>query len=677
MAIPLRLDIRITQTGADVFDRLQHGLMAVGQTAATKTSAGLKTLAGSLQDVMAFAGQMPVEMNFIATALESLSMQAGTVTPMSLDILANRLENLRFSFIRARIPSFQLGDGLRELSREDWLLQNATLEVINALRTQATALQTTSGATTVYTGHTKASTTATRDAATATRNYRDAAMQAITPMNVMSSVTQGLMMGMGALQGSLMSVGFGLIFLRWSIPPVTLAVAGFVTLFGGVIKVLKSVSEDYLPLAEESIGRIGDAFSFIRDTFVGPVWGEILIPLIDIMAGYAEKIRDIATSARYSAEMQERWHGVVMTFIDLLQANKHLFEEHEDIIEAAFVLAYQAAFTALEVMMKSIEACIVLLPIFVDSWRAVADIIGEVTPLFELLGIAIDEINLGEATDRALEFSLRFPENIDTALATAILVIQKGKAGFLGILVSLIGDILIELLPLEEGVKKIWHDAWDWAVLGGAIGMIGGPVGVAIGALVGTILSLLNTHFEGGIVRWFKENLPSVFSGAAVGAAIGSMGTPILGAIGALVGAIIGGLMSAFKEEIIYFFKVSLPDFFKKHAKAFQRDMEEWLGVEFGHSIKLGAIPIHMTLEPVWTKGGKPQMDWAPIAKAMTHTLNRPTLGTFGAPTAQPMVNVTVSGNLFLDQETADKLSTIVEKRITGRLSSLYGRALA
>jgi len=84
-----------------------------------------------------------------------------------------------------------------------------------------------------------------------------------------------------------------------------------------------------------------------------------------------------------------------------------------------------------------------------------------------------------------------------------------------------------------------------------------------------------------------------------------------------------------------------------------------------------------MSLVPAWTKGTVPQFDWAPIAKAASYSLNRAPGGMFSAANAAPTVTVNVSGNLFLDQETADKLSTIVEKRITGRLSSLYGRSLA
>jgi len=164
-------------------------------------------------------------------------------------------------------------------------------------------------------------------------------------------------------------------------------------------------------------------------------------------------------------------------------------------------------------------------------------------------------LGLTRALQETKEFSFTFPEFLETAFATALLSILQGKLDLRLALASLLGDLLIEMTPFGDDLKEKIHEAFDWAILGAAIGaFFGNPLlGAAIGAGVGVLIQLLDEKFKLGINEWFETNLPVIFSTTMLGAAIGSIIPGVGTAIGALAGAIVGALWSVFwpiREEI-------------------------------------------------------------------------------------------------------------------------------
>ena len=685
MAIPLELGVTITSRGLQVFGMVEEGVRSVGGASA-QASNNLKDISRSIFDVMEYLGVFPGELASAALGIENLSLQA-RVAPAALDALADRLLTMRIYMIEAWQPTLSLDDAVDALTKDQWLLQNALLQAAGALRTQATALQSTGKATADVGTKTRNATTATKNAASAQRDLRTASMQAWNSMNVMSSATQGVMMGMGALQGSLTSVGFGLVFLRWSIPPVTLGIAALVVGVGGLVKIFQHFAAGYEKDFAEPLGRIEDSLHRAFRGLAAPVFEKVLLPLANTFAELAKKIEAFGLKVFQSTEFQEKLAGVIENSQRLIKRITELWGEHGDVLEWLVQEIFNAALNSMNLLIDAAEGLVGIIPSLKLGWEDLGNTVEiVVSPLQSLLDVMAGIGDIGEIS-----------------LADTL------KYFFANIGPTIVGAILGSIIP---------------------------GVGTAVGALAGTIIGELvkglDDLLKGGVIRWLEENFSGTFWGAALGATIGSIVPGIGTAVGAIAGAIIGAIVSSLvngKEEVLYWFKVSVPDWFKRGAEKLKeiagkitrspifelareikdaflaalsevgdaireyfdssllgkllaglsnlkKEVEDWLDRNLKHSIHVGAVPIHMTLEPVWEKGTAPGLDWAPIAKAVSYSAGRSFVGATGSQPATPAVTVSVTGNVFLDTETADKLSAIIEKRIASRLSSLYGRGI-
>lgn len=293
MPIPLNLSIIIDALGLSALRQVQGAINDVAVLARFQASQGLRTLATSLQDVTRDSQLVQPGLRQAINAMQALAFQAGSATPANLDILADRFMTQRQAVLDASIVYQQfVGTGenmnvvMRQLAPEVWAVEQALLNTSNTLRGMALGFQVTGRSTVKATEETKKATAALH-------GYRAAAWKTITATNVLASASSGLMLGFSALRGNMMGVLFGLIFLRFSIIPVTLAVAALAVVVGGLIKLFSSVSSEMQNVmfnAQRLRGELADSITAWRDvaTFAR-VSGRALD---DVAAAYAHLQRE-------------------------------------------------------------------------------------------------------------------------------------------------------------------------------------------------------------------------------------------------------------------------------------------------------------------------------------------------------------------------------------------------
>ncbi len=165
-------------------------------------------------------------MGGVVSAMGTMT-ERGTLTSQAVMQLANSLERSKMEMLANTAAGQQmiltgasLDATIGALTGREAVYIKTLEQAEKALRVKANALKETEAA---------------------LRQQQEATARSTDSMMVMSSITQGVMMGMGALQGSVMSVGFGLIFLRYAIAPIVLAVAALTAALGGIIKIVKGV----------------------------------------------------------------------------------------------------------------------------------------------------------------------------------------------------------------------------------------------------------------------------------------------------------------------------------------------------------------------------------------------------------------------------------------------------
>lgn len=356
MAIPLELQLVITQMGAELFSKIQSGIAQTGAAAKDASTSGLKKLAKEADPLITKLGpDLGSAVGRTVSAMRLMQAEAGEVTPTALDALASSIGQVQAAYLSA-IPTFKrligAGQGQRAVAegltdaekklvgtlgavREGLLAEAAamressaalaeqvaqqeraaaahrdtmtatgeaisvmrtmeeegtlTSQVLNGLanslaRTKAEMMKAATGYAelislglteneiierlsdtearnisilSVWEKSIRAKSAALRESENALRAQQQAQARNSDQMMVLSSVTQGLMMGMGALQGNVMSVGFGLIFLRYAIAPIVLGVAALTAVLGGLVKIAKRVMQSIT-----SLGNTLDEFAF-------------------------------------------------------------------------------------------------------------------------------------------------------------------------------------------------------------------------------------------------------------------------------------------------------------------------------------------------------------------------------------------------------------------------------
>ncbi len=499
MGIPLNLDVVVRQTGAEVFGLLEKGIASVGQAAAAKTAAGLQSVEKSLQGVMAFAGPVSIELGFISSALLTLSQQA-QVTPMQLDLLATRLDDFRVSLIKAKFPALDLEQALRKLTKEDWVLQDGVQRASDALRTQAVALQTVERSTVKVTQSTKRSTVATKKATTATKSMgREARLTALSGMNVLSSATQGVMMAMGLLQGSVMSVGFGLIFLRYSIAPITLGVAALVASIGGVVKAITFVGPAFEKLVAGPMTRVKAAVVEAIGYFSGAVWVRIIVPTIRILADLTEKFRDLALQMWLGTGVQKAWGELLGMIQGTFQNLNRTIKEHGGILKWVVRTGFIIAINVLKGLIYLINVAINVLPQLAYMWRRLSKDLKGVWATLGLVAGALKELGLDAIIQKVKEWAL--DADLSEMLVLALAVVKNKK----GALITLLSNFLFEELlglftDFDADTTKLWTSTWNFVSAGAFIGFtIAGPKGAIVGVALGLLIGLF-TNFKTEVV---------------------------------------------------------------------------------------------------------------------------------------------------------------------------------
>lgn len=648
MTIPLNLSVQISQSGIEIFGLLQEGLMSVGQTAATQTAAGLSKLSASLLAAIGGFGQVPIELDLVNVALSALSHYSGTVTPAALDVLANRLDALRVSLIQTRFPLLTLEEAEGKLTKRDWLLQNSIRGTSSALRTQSIALQTVGRTTVEAAQSTEKMTAATTKAATATRWMgREARLSALTGMNVLSSATQGVMLAMGLLHGSLMSVGFGLIFLRYSIAPITLGVAGLIAAIGGTIKAITFVGPAFEKLVTGPMNRMKAAVVEAIGYFSGAVWVRIIAPSLQILADLAERFRDLALQTWLSAEVQRSWGELLGMIQGTFQNLSRAIKEHGGILRWVVRTGFIAAINVLKGLIYLINVAIDVLPQLAYFWRRLSSDLKGAWATLGLVAQGLKDLGLSSALQRVKEFALDVTLEDMFRLALTFLT-----GGVPALLIDILTDILIEDLlgtftTFDADVREKWEGVWKWVGTGALIGgWIGGVPGAIIGGFLGGII---------GMFLNFRDELQTL--GFDLAATMDRAFGPLIDVLLFVENALdrIGqGVFPEAMEESIRKWRESSAEFQRLHEiwRGVGRPvLEDWSGAweDLGDAVKraaeqtrlgiwapqIGFTDARRLAEEQWQRG---TTRWAP-SEAYGAAL------AAGAQAAATIVNVTITGN--------------------------------
>jgi len=365
MAIPLELRAFVTSQGLEVFNQIQGGIAGVSAEARGAASAGLRDLGNQLSTLLkpGLGKELRVSLGSVVSSMKNMAMDAAPMTSSSLAELAMSLDKVRASFLQS-IPEYEglISKGLayRAIISQLTPAQQAFAKVLEL-------------STTDIRQHAVAMRQAEKDAAALQRGQerlavstkfigKAAHLSVFTGMNVLSSATQGVMMGMGALQGSVTSVGFGLVFLRYSIAPVVLAVAGLVTAIGGTLKAISFVGPAFEKLIVRPMNRIKAAVVEAMGYFSGAVWVRIIAPSLQILADLAERFKEVALQTWLSAEVQKAWGELLGMVRGTFENLNRTIKEHGDILKWVVRTGFIIAINVLKGLVYLINVAITVLP---------------------------------------------------------------------------------------------------------------------------------------------------------------------------------------------------------------------------------------------------------------------------------------------------------------------------
>ncbi len=332
-----------------------------------------------------------------------------------------------------------------------------------------------------------------------------------------------------------------------------------------VLAVLERYPDAYQKLARTGTGaldRIRAATSAAWSLLAEPIWKNVFVPLLNSLADAAYALVGLVDRTKRSQVVMDAWAKTFALATNTVSDLNAIFREHSNLLN---LVVEGAILTVLGAVRFLIVAGRVLFQVFLGLGKALVYLARALKPVWDSLRVlagALKEIGFIGALAEAKRWSLDFPAIIWTGLAVAMGMLAIGKAGLIFLLVSLMGDLIIEMLPFEDDVRDAVHRVWDWMVIFGAIGAFFGMGGVAVGLGVGMLLGLLDESMGTPIRTWLEANLPYIFHWLVIGGAIGAFFGAGGIAIGVGVGLLVGWLDSLFDFQITAWLVEHLPHIF-------------------------------------------------------------------------------------------------------------------
>ena len=671
MPIPLDLNIQITQVGLEIFQQVQQAVAsAMSAVAAGERIGAMET---GISGVASSLGNMTPALQTATQQMHLMALNAGTITPDALATLAASLATARTEVLTLglSLASEAASSGTTKVEVDRiWAAHvrfaDQITSIIDRVNTLTGAFRTEAGAA----GGLSARITGTTSAL---QTQHRAAWNAINSMNVMSSVSAGLMMGMGALRGSLMSVGFGLIFLKFSIAPLTLAVAGLVVAVGGTIKSLSKMGEAFETQVSEPLGRIKAAIIEAWGYFAGPVWMKIIIPTINILADLAEGLRNLAGQVWLSAGVQQAWTELLARVADTFAHLGVAMREHGGTLKWLVRTGFIAAIDVLKGLLTLINVAITLLPQFGYLWQRIAGDFKGAWDAARLVAAGLKGLGLGDVLQRLKEFT--FGATLEEILLVGLGVLTgKTPLAILAVAMTFAADLIAGLLGIDNPeFRRKWREFWDWVAIGVFAGLVfGQPILVGVGALI-------------GLMMVFKEELFRIFFDirgklAEWALSVGNILLPVFKGIEEVLPSFMKGPMQALIDNLSTGMvraeaEVKRHDLWAALGKPTPETLEEWMmpidewlaKVKRGVSETLGGGGLLTSFTAT-------AITAAPMAPAAGAAGARPYPGIYagglgGAPVVVDLSGSTFYGNLDenLGRKWADQFGTEIMKQMSGR----------
>ena len=331
------------------------------------------------------------------------------------------------------------------------------------------------------------------------------------------------------------------------------------------LAILERYPDAYQRLASTgtgALGRIKMATSAAWSLLAEPIWKAVFVPLLNSLADAAYALVGLVDRTKRSKAVMESWAKTFALATNTVGDLNAVFREHSNLLNLVVKGAILAVLGAVRFL---IVAGKVLFGVLLGLGKVLVYLARSLKPVWDslrMLAGALKEIGFMGFLTEAKKWSLDFPGVIWTGLAAAMGYLALGKEGLLIILASLMGDLIIEMLPFEDDVRETMHQVWDWMIIGGAIGLFFGAGGVAIGLGVGMLLGLLDKEMGNPIRTWLETNLPYIFHWLIIGGAIGAFFGAGGIAIGIGTGILIGWLDSIFEYQITSWLVEHMPHIF-------------------------------------------------------------------------------------------------------------------